>query len=84
MIKPPASLRPKKKKVKFGVEYGAKECVDMDCSQCCEGAMAVSDESTKPETKSELHPLGDHEMEREDEDAVELGGGDVPGAAELA
>ena len=49
MIKPPASLRPRKKKVKFGVEYGVKDCVDMDCSQCCEVDMAVGDESTRPE-----------------------------------
>ena len=45
--------------------------------------MAVSDESTIPEAKLELHPLGDHEMEREDEDAVELGGGEVPAPPNL-
>ena len=55
----------------------------MDCSSCCEGAMAISDESTKPEVELEVHPFGDLVMDRGNVDAEELDGGDVPAPPDM-
>ena len=44
----------------------------MDCSQCCEVDVEMTEESFEPKAKQDLHPFGDQEMDQDNEDAREL------------
>ena len=74
-MKPPPSLRPRRKHIELVKEYGRDACTDMDCSHCCEDESAVKGvkgKSVESEVKQGLHPFGDQDMDRDGENAVEL------------
>ena len=49
-----------------------EKCRDMDCSQCCEVDVEMTEESVGPRAKQGLHPFGDQDMDQGNEDATEL------------
>ena len=44
----------------------------MDCSQCCEVDVEMTEESVGPKVKQGVHPFGDQDMDQGNEDATEL------------